>query len=312
MTVQGLPWFAALVLTSVISAQTTIDFGISPVGPITNNANGAGDFEGNEYASLGVLFFGGDARHQLNIGCGTGAGSTSNCLSADESFPNDFEGKVWALFRLSGVQQVTDRIIIEYVNAEPPGTRTIIRDAANNVLLDQSEGNVNFYAPGIASVETQYTFDGANSFTFGPLSPASSNFRLGPPLDGCGPPGTRLELYVERPTDIGKPGSQFGIGLRAGPAQGLGLLLFGATSSLPYPVELASIGAPDCFLRNDVTFALRTSFGASGSTARLLIETPEVPSLRGTSYFVQGAALWPEANAAGLATSNQLTVNVGT
>lgn len=152
-------------------AQTTVDFGSSPSGPITNNPSGGGDFVGDEYKSLGLLFAAAPG-HILNIGCGTPAGDPANCLGADRAAPNDFEGTVVASFELGGVRQVTDQITIGYVNADPPPTRTVIRDAAGNVLLDQPSGDVNFFAPGIASVEIQFTFDGANTFTFGPLTPA--------------------------------------------------------------------------------------------------------------------------------------------
>lgn len=168
-------------------AQTTVDFGSSPSGPITNNAGGSGDFAGDEYKSLGLVFAAAPG-HFLNIGCGTEVGDPANCLGADRATPDDFEGTVVASFELGGVRQVTDRIFIRYVNADPPPTRTLIRDAAGNVLLDQPSGDVSFFAPGIASVEIQFTFDGADTFTFGPLTPACGSASW--QNYGSGHPGT--------------------------------------------------------------------------------------------------------------------------
>lgn len=167
-------WSGPAAIATVVQAQalTTVDFGSSPAGPITNTEGAAGDFAGTEYSSLGLLF---DAApgHTLNIGCGRGTGSALNCLGASVGLGDDFAGTVIATFKLGGVDQVTDQVVIPYANPTPPPTRTIIRDASGGILLDQAAGDVNFSAPGIASVEMRFTFDGAESFSFGNLSPQS-------------------------------------------------------------------------------------------------------------------------------------------
>ncbi len=169
------PLAADLAPASVISpagrllALTTVDFGSSPAGPITNTPRAAGDFVGTEYSSLGLLFTAASG-HTLNIGCAGGTGNPNNCLGASVGLGDDFAGTVFATFKLGGVDQVTDQVIIPYVNPRPPPTRTIIRDASGAILLDQAAGNVNFSAPGIASVEMRFTLDAAGTFTFGPLS----------------------------------------------------------------------------------------------------------------------------------------------
>jgi hypothetical protein len=174
-----------LAIASSASAVTTVDFGSSPVGPITNTAGSGGDFAGTEYASLGVLFTAAPT-DVLNIGCATGAGHPLNCLGADDSVADDFIGRVFVTFELGGVPQVTDFVGVTYVNN---ASRTIIRDRDGSVLHDQpaGAGPVVFAAPGIASVEWQLGYDGAQDFSFGDLTPVpepSTTLSLGPALLG--------------------------------------------------------------------------------------------------------------------------------
>jgi hypothetical protein len=170
-----------LMMASYASAITTVDFGSSPAGPITNNVGANGDFAGTEYASLGVLFAAAPTDIH-NIGCGTEVGDALNCLGADDFVADDFSGRVFVTFELGGIPQVTDFVSAIYANGT---TRTIIRDSGGSVLLDQSSGSVAFAAPGIASVEWRFTYDGANEFTFGDLVPIpepATVLLLGPAL----------------------------------------------------------------------------------------------------------------------------------
>lgn len=302
---------AAILAGGAVTAQTTIDFGTSPVGPITNNQAGSGDFRGDEYASLGVRFSPATA-DVLNIGCGTQPGDPFNCLGADRVSPNDFDGTVFAHFRLGTVRQVTNQVAIRYANPASPPTRTIIRAPDGRILLDQQAGDVSFSDPNIAEVEMRMTFDGANDFSFGPLLPcAPASFALGPRTDGCGPTGGHLELIVARAANVGKIGLQHDIGMQTGPNGSAGVFAFGTTDRAPYPIDLSFMGATRCQLRNDVIFVVTTTFLGGGSTPLLPVGIPNNSYLCGARYFVQGVAAWPSANPAGLATSNQLTVDMG-
>ena len=136
------------------------------MGPITNVLGAAGEIHGEEWAALGVLFRERPGHH-FNIGCGSGVGDPDNCLSADRVWIGDFDGTVIASFVDGDVRQVTDSVIIDYAIGT---TSTVIRDSFGNVLLDQTSGDVSFTASGIASVEMQFRFDGANAFSFGALS----------------------------------------------------------------------------------------------------------------------------------------------
>ncbi len=226
---------AAILAAGTMAAQTTVDFGTAPTGPITNNQAGPGDFRGDEYASLGVRFSPaiGDV---LNIGSGRLVGDPSNCLGADRTRTNDFNGTVFAHFRLGTVRQVTSQVTIRYVNAILPPTRTIIRAPDGRTLLDQQAGNVNFSDPNIAEVEMRMTYNGADDFSFGPLLPCTpAGFAIGPRTDGCGPPGGHLELVVARAANVGKIGSQHDIGMQAGPNSGPGF--FALARPTRHPIQ---------------------------------------------------------------------------
>jgi hypothetical protein len=162
--------FFSLALAGPVSADTVITFGTSPAGDITNDLFNNGDFAGNEYSSLGVIFSPG-AGNALNIGCGAASGDSFNCLGADDLLTDDFSGTVVVRFNLLGVDQVTDRVIIDFVFGT---TITTIRDQAGNVLF-LGVDDIDFASPGIFSLEYDaFSPDGADTFTFGALRSAPS------------------------------------------------------------------------------------------------------------------------------------------
>ena len=162
--------FFCLAFAGPVSADTVITFGTSPAGDITNDLFNNGDFAGNEYSSLGVIFSPG-AGNILNIGCGIATGASFNCLGADDLLTDDFSGTVVVRFNLLGFDQVTDRVIIDFVFGT---TMTTIRDQAGNVLFS-GVNDIDFASPGIFSVEYDAILpDGADTFTFGALQSAPS------------------------------------------------------------------------------------------------------------------------------------------
>ncbi|MFO1078258.1 MAG: hypothetical protein U1E73_11110 [Planctomycetota bacterium] len=97
--------------------------------------------------------------------------------------------------------------------------------------------------------------------------------------------------------------------MRFGPASGLGAFVLGFNNGSPYPQPLP--GAPGCFQRVDNIGVLITTFQATGFSVPVPFALTGDPVWCGLTYYVQGAALWPGANALGVITSNVLTMTIG-
>lgn len=94
------------------------------------------------------------------------------------------------------------------------------------------------------------------------------------------------------------------------PAGSIGLVLIGFSQTVP-PLNLVSIGAPDCFLHTPAT-VIQTLFPLAASTPWNLV-LPNTPSLANSHVYVQGAALVPPgSNAFGLLTANGVDLLLGT
>jgi hypothetical protein len=84
-------------------------------------------------------------------------------------------------------------------------------------------------------------------------------------------------------------------------------------SGIPLPFDLTGLGAPGCFLRNNIvgTFTGVTQANANGS-AVVNVPIPNDPTLSGAQFYSQFLFVEPGANALGVFASNGLTNTIGT
>ncbi|MDA0932463.1 MAG: S8/S53 family peptidase [Planctomycetota bacterium] len=93
-------------------------------------------------------------------------------------------------------------------------------------------------------------------------------------------------------------------------------VLFGGGSSrttwagTPLPVDLAVLGAPGCFVLNDLEAAVPVTADATG-TARATFAVPNIITLRGREAFHQGIVFDPSANLLGVTTTSGIGVVFG-
>ncbi|MFN6146673.1 MAG: hypothetical protein ACK5AL_09970, partial [Planctomycetota bacterium] len=74
-------------------------------------------------------------------------------------------------------------------------------------------------------------------------------------------------------------------------------------------IDLAAVGMPGCLQSTDLTVVAVAT--ASGGAATYALPVPYDPALMGFAVHAQSAAFAPGANAAGLVTSNGVTLTVG-
>ena len=77
----------------------------------------------------------------------------------------------------------------------------------------------------------------------------------------------------------------------------------GTTIAPPFPIDLAGLGAPGCFLHTDQLVVLATATSGTG-TATIPLPIPNNPTLMGLMLFNQYGHLDPLANTLGFAFSN--------
>lgn len=99
-------------------------------------------------------------------------------------------------------------------------------------------------------------------------------------------------------------------------AMPFGPVLFGGGSSrstwagTPLPIDLAILGAPGCFVLNNLEAVTPIAANASG-TARLTYAVPNIINLRGREAFHQGIVLDQNANLLGVTTTSGIGVVFG-
>lgn len=96
--------------------------------------------------------------------------------------------------------------------------------------------------------------------------------------------------------------------LLAALAVGLSDTAFGG---LPLPLPLAALGAPGCFLHNDLAIDAAMGMQLFGTVATMPIPVPTTPGLAGFTFHLQGWALAPGVNPLAIVTSNGARVVVG-
>lgn len=123
----------------------------------------------------------------------------------------------------------------------------------------------------------------------------------GPSLSGFGNPriGQSLPIFLQN--------------LPAGtvlPALAIGVsdTTFG---SVPLPLPLDFLGAPGCFLLHDVAIDAGAPMLLQGNAGTSSFAFPNNPAFVGFTFFLQGWALAPGANALGISFSNGLRVQLG-
>lgn len=129
---------------------------------------------------------------------------------------------------------------------------------------------------------------------------------------GCGGTGTTPGL-LPLPYQVPYVGYSFGvrlyslpIGMPAVVAAGYSRTSYGA---LPLPFPLAGIGMPGCELL--VSPDVMLTAAGSGAAAALQLSIPAQPALTGATFYVQGFALAPGANAANLVNTRALDCRIG-
>jgi hypothetical protein len=121
----------------------------------------------------------------------------------------------------------------------------------------------------------------------------------------------QLQLWRDQLPWLGEP---FVLRLLRLPPGQATLLWLGASDTawgaVPLPLDLTPIGMPGCALRMspDLVFPL---FQWTGEAA-LSVGIPNDPVLRGNTFYAQGLAVDPRANALGLVVSDAGAATVGT
>lgn len=125
---------------------------------------------------------------------------------------------------------------------------------------------------------------------------------------GIGCPASRpLGLSYSGSASLGETLS---IDLSNGPAGSApGTLYFGLRNTAPFPIDLTSVGAPQCALYH----ALQSSVGVTlvGGAASVPVPIPSAVILCGARWFNQAIVVDGGANALGLVTSNAGVVSLG-
>jgi hypothetical protein len=121
--------------------------------------------------------------------------------------------------------------------------------------------------------------------------------------------GTGVGLAIR---GLGCPdrGSSYIVALSGGiHGTGPAFLAMGLSDQAPYPIDLAPLGAPGCWLYVSQEVLLPMSTSASGPSLQLSLPTD--PALVGALVHWQGFMVDPQANSLGIISSDYLSVTVG-